>query len=181
MEVTRKTRETRIRVRVRKGAGRTRVQVPDVFYGHMLEAFATWGDFDLEVEATGDMPHHWMEDVAITLGRALRDEIDVTRIRRVGLAYVPMDDALVRVAVDVGDRPFFVGELPDKMYAHVLRSIAFEARLTLHVDVVRGHDEHHIVEAAFKGLGLALSDALQPRGSIRSTKGAVKLRKRGKR
>ncbi|HVL87178.1 MAG TPA: imidazoleglycerol-phosphate dehydratase [Candidatus Thermoplasmatota archaeon] len=172
-EVVRGTKETQIRVELARGAGPARVRVPDPFLSHMLEAFAAWGGFRLAVEARGDLRHHTIEDVAITLGQALRGEIDVNRVRRTGFAYVPMDDALVRVAVDVVDRPFFAGELPERLYTHFFRSFAFEARLTLHVDVLRGHDDHHVTEAAFKALGLALAQALSPRESVLSTKGEV--------
>ena len=98
---------------------------------------------------------------------------------RYGDRTIPMDDALVHVALDIGGRPWYEGPLPSGLYDHWMRSFADNARATLHVRVIRGRDRHHIVEAAFKALGLALRDALVETGAVFSTKGSVALRAEG--
>jgi imidazoleglycerol-phosphate dehydratase len=180
VELTRQTRETQIRVRVeppkaRSNGGPAKIQVQDEMLQHMLESLARWSGLHLEVEASGDLRHHLIEDVGIVLGKALREGLDMERCERVGHAIVPMDEALVLVAVDLIDRPFFQGELPDAMLTHFLQSLAHEGRFNLHVEVMRGIHEHHVCEAAFKGLGIALRKALQPRADHLSTKGKAKV------
>jgi len=98
-------------------------------------------------------------------------------IARFGSALVPMDEALVEAAIDVGGRPYYVGKLPSKLYTHFLHSFATNLDATLHVRVVRGSDRHHVVEAAIKATGMALRHALAPRAEVFSTKGAVKSEK----
>ena len=94
---------------------------------------------------------------------------------RYGERTMPMDDALVQVVLDIGGRPYYRGPLPSRLYDHFLRSFADNARATLHVRVLRGRDRHHVIEAAFKALGMALRDALAETGAVFSTKGAVQL------
>lgn len=179
-ELVRETRETRVRVRVgptgRNGA-MPDVRIQDEMLKHCLEAFGRWSGISLEVEATGDLRHHLVEDVAIVLGRALREGLAMERCERVGHAVVPMDEALVGVALDLIDRPYFRGEVPDPLITHFLQSLAFEGRFNLHVDVMRGGHEHHVTEAAFKALGIAMRKALQPRADHLSTKGRAKVRR----
>lgn len=176
--VERKTRETTIVATVKRGKGAAKADVPEDFLKHMVETLARYSGYDITVAATGDLRHHTVEDVAITLGRAFREEVDVDNIERIASVTIPMDDALVLVALDFVDRPFFVGEVPDDIYTHFFRSFAFECRITLHVQVVRGADKHHIIEAAFKGLGkcMAMASAKRPGGV--STKGKVALKAR---
>jgi imidazoleglycerol-phosphate dehydratase len=176
-ELVRETRETKVRVLVERGSNgaAAKVRVQDEMLQHMLESLGRWSGLRLEVEASGDLRHHLLEDVGIVLGRALRESVDMERCERVGHAIVPMDEALVLVAVDLIDRPFFQGELPDPLLTHFLQSLAFEGRFNLHVDVMRGVHEHHVNEAAFKGLGIALRRALQPRAEHLSTKGKARL------
>jgi imidazoleglycerol-phosphate dehydratase len=143
------------------------------FFDHMLSALATYAGLNLELRARGDLRHHLMEDVALALGAGIRDIAPETAARY-GERTIPMDDALVQAVIDVGGRPFFVGELPNKLYTHVLRSLATSLGATLHVRVLAGSDRHHIIEAAFKATGLALRQALEERGAIFSTKGAVR-------
>jgi imidazoleglycerol-phosphate dehydratase len=127
------------------------------------------------VSAAGDLRHHLVEDVAITLGLALADEVPESAARY-GWALVPMDDALVQAAVDLGGRPWYEGRLPSRLYQHFLQSFAFNLRATVHVRVLRGRDRHHVVEAAVKAVGLALRQALEEKpGGTFSTKGSVKL------
>lgn len=172
--VTRQSNETQIRVHVRAGTGVASVRTGEPFLDHMLVAFARYAGVDLDVEATGDLRHHLIEDVAIVLGQAVA-AFAPAGCARYGDRTVPMDDALVQVVLDIGGRPFYEGPLPSNMYDHFLRSFADNARTTLHVRVLRGRDRHHVVEAAFKALGLALRDALADSGAVFSTKGSVRL------
>ncbi|MEX0837470.1 MAG: imidazoleglycerol-phosphate dehydratase [Gemmatimonadota bacterium] len=171
-KLKRETRETNILIDVKRGTGEARVRVEDRFLGHMVETLARYSGVDIDLEATGDMRHHLVEDVAITLGQALKDEVP-ERATRYGWAQVPMDEALVEAAIDVGGRPYYVGPLPSRLYEHFLQSFADNLGATLHVRVVRGEDKHHMVEAAIKATGLALRQALVEGDRVFSTKGAV--------
>lgn len=170
----RETNETRIDAEVRVGSGEARVHVEDRFLTHMVVTLARYAGLDVDLRAEGDLRHHLVEDVAITLGRALADEVPA-RTTRYGWAQVPMDEALVEAAVDVGGRPFYVGRLPSKLYTHFLHSFATNLGATLHVRVLRGSDRHHVVEAAVKATGLALRQALVEGEGVFSTKGSVRL------
>ena len=174
----RKTRETDVAVRIGlDGTGRYEVSVADRWLRHMLESLARFSRFDLSVRAEGDFGHHVGEDVAITLGRAFREALRGRPVQRLGSATVPMDDALVTVGVDLSDRPYCGAELPDEMLEHFLRSFAMEARITLHAVVVRGKDFHHVNEACFKALGVALHQATRPAAGLRTTKGPVRWKR----
>jgi imidazoleglycerol-phosphate dehydratase len=140
----------------------------------MLETLARHAALDLAVGARGDLRHHLVEDVALALGEALRREIPAA-CARYGHRVVPMDDALVEAAIDVGGRAYWRGPLPSALYDHFLRSLAVAAGVTLHVRVRRGRDRHHVIEAAIKAVGLALRDALAEAPQPLSTKGAVRL------
>jgi imidazoleglycerol-phosphate dehydratase len=172
----RETRETQVRVSLSRAQadGQTTVNTGQPFLDHMLATLARYAGLDLEVEAQGDLKHHLIEDVAITLGTALWQEVPEA-CARYGSALVVMDDALVQVALDAGGRPYYEGSVPSGLYDHFFRSLADNAGLTLHVMVLRGRDRHHIVEAAVKALGLALRAALAPGAAVFSTKGAVRL------
>lgn len=173
-ELVRETKETRVEVKLRlDGAGEAKVSVPDEFLRHMVETLSMYSGVDLEVSAEGDLEHHLVEDVAITLGRAYREALGGAPVKRIASATVPMDEALVQVTVDLIDRPYTHLEVPDIMYEHFLRSFSMELRATVHTMVVRGKDGHHIVEATFKALGLALRDAMTPSRSALSTKSGV--------
>jgi imidazoleglycerol-phosphate dehydratase len=171
--IERETRETRIRVEVSKGSGTAEVRTGVPFLDHMLVTLARYSGLDLTVTARGDLAHHTIEDVAITVGSALL-AILPEHIARYGERTVPMDDALVQVALDLGGRPYYRGPLPSTLYDHWMRSFSDSARATLHVRVLRGRDRHHIVEAAFKALGLALREALVETDAVFSTKGKVR-------
>jgi len=173
-KLKRETRETRITCAVKKGTGATSVKVEDRFLAHMVETLARYASLDVTLEADGDLRHHLVEDVAIVLGLALKDEIPA-KAARYGWAVVPMDEALAEAAVDVGGRPFYVGRTPAKLYTHFLHSFATNLGATLHVRIVRGEDKHHMVEAAIKAVGLALRQALAEGDQVFSTKGAVAL------
>jgi imidazoleglycerol-phosphate dehydratase len=173
--VVRETKETTIRCELTRGSGKARVATGQPFLDHMLVAFARYSGLDLTLQATGDLPHHLIEDVAICVGAALAALLPPTAARY-GDRTVPMDDALVHCALDLGGRPYYRGPIPSSLYDHWMRSFSDNARATLHLRVLRGTDRHHIVEAAFKALGLALRDAFVDSGAVFSTKGGVALR-----
>ena len=114
-KLKRETKETTIVAEVRVGSGEARVRIDDRFLAHMVETLARYSGLDIEIEATGDLRHHLVEDVAIVLGLALADEIPA-KAERYGWAQVPMDEALVEAAIDLGGRPYYVGKLPSKLY-----------------------------------------------------------------
>jgi imidazoleglycerol-phosphate dehydratase len=191
-EIHRKTRETAVEVRlVLDGRGTAEISSGVKFLDHMLDSLARHGLFDLRVQAQGDLEvddHHTVEDVAITLGQALNAAVgDGAGIRRFGQAIVPLDEALAQAAVDFSGRgaafvqiPLdgpVVGDLKTQMVAHFFESLAREARLTLHLDLLKGENDHHRVEACFKAVAKALDWATQvdPRlgGEIPSTKGVL--------
>lgn len=178
-EIVRETRETTVRASFSLGelppfpGPAIRTTIP--FLDHMLETLARYTGAALTVDASGDLRHHLIEDVAITVGTAVRGSVP-NACARYGHAVVPMDDALVEVTLDLGDRRYYRGPLPSSLYDHWMRSFAEHLACTLHIRVLRGRDRHHIVEAAFKALGLALRDALRPVAVVLSTKGSVEVR-----
>lgn len=175
--LTRETGETRVRIRlgVPTDDAVPSIATTDPFLDHMLVTLARYSGVHLEVDAAGDLRHHLIEDVAITLGLALRRETPAA-CARYGSAVIPMDDALVDATLDLGGRFHYEGPVPSGLYDHFLRSFAENAGMTLHVRVLRGRDRHHVIEAALKALGLALRQALTPEGVVFSTKGAVQVR-----
>jgi len=176
-KLTRKTKETDISLSLDlDGTGRSKVTVDDQFLRHMLETFARYASVDMTVEASGDNPHHLIEDVAIVLGAAFRQALGDVPVDRIASAMVPMDDALVTVAVDIVDRPYCEADCPDPLSPHFLRAFAMSSGITLHAIINRGFDDHHIVEATFKALGSALRKAVVPRENVLSTKDAVQVR-----
>jgi imidazoleglycerol-phosphate dehydratase len=154
------------------------VATGDAFLDHMLTTLARYAGADLTVRASGDLRHHLVEDVAISLGISLARAWPPASVRYAD-ALVPMDDALVQVALDAGGRPYYAGRLPSRLYEHFLRSLAHAADMTLHVRVLRGRDRHHVVEAAIKGLGLCVARASAETGAVFSTKGRVELEASG--
>ncbi|GEC99650.1 imidazoleglycerol-phosphate dehydratase [Kocuria varians] len=194
--VERVTSESTVRVSVNlDGTGTSHIETTVPFYDHMLTALSKHSLIDLDVRAHGDIEidvHHTVEDTAIVLGEALRQALgDKRGIRRFGQATVPLDEALASAVVDVSGRPYTVhvgepegqqyhligGHFTGSMTRHVFESLAHHAQLCLHVELIRGRDPHHIVEAQFKALARALRGAVEhdPRmeGSIPSTKGAL--------
>ena len=170
----RETRETRIRVEIRRDPNESNVSTTIPFLDHMLMTLAHYSGLGLRVAATGDLRHHISEDVAIAIGAALAARVPTTATRY-GDRTIPMDDALVHCSLDLGGRPYYRGPLPSTPYEHWMRSFADNARATLHLRVLRGTDRHHVIEAAFKALGLALRDALSDTGIVFSTKGSVAM------
>ncbi|HXG43561.1 MAG TPA: imidazoleglycerol-phosphate dehydratase HisB [Gemmatimonadales bacterium] len=190
--LTRQTRETEITVSLAlDGEGSARVRTGIGFFDHMLEALARHALLDLELTARGDLEvdgHHTVEDTGIVLGQALRAALgDRAGIRRYGDAYVPLDDALVRAVVDVSGRPYLayqieipkwqmLGDYDVFLTPEFFRALVLNAGLTVHLDLVRGENPHHIVEAAFKAFARALDEAtrLDPRVTgVPSTKGVL--------
>ena len=173
--ITRQTSETQVRVEITSNSADITVDTSRPFFDHMLHTFARYAGLGLRISARGDLPHHVIEDVAICVGAALAEFTPAT-VARYGARTIPMDDALVQCVIDLGGRPYYRGDLPNAMYDHWMRSFADNARATVHLRVIRGTDRHHIVEAAFKALGLATRDALIDQGAVFSTKGAVATR-----
>lgn len=174
--VERVTRETQIRLEVELGSGKGDITTGIPFLDHMMVTFARYAGLDVVLRATGDLKHHTIEDVAIAMGTAAA-EVMGSSAARYGERTIPMDEALVQACVDMGGRPYYRGPLPSKLYDHWMRSFADNARATVHLRVLRGVDRHHVVEAGFKALGLALRDAMREsgEGAVFSTKGPVSL------
>jgi imidazoleglycerol-phosphate dehydratase len=172
--VERNTSETSIRVEMGIGRGAADIRTGEPFLDHMMTAFSRYSGLDLTIMATGDLRHHLIEDVALTVGEAVRRILPAT-CARYGERTVPMDEALVQAVLDAGGRPYYRGPIPSSLYEHWMRSFCDASKVTLHLRVLRGSDRHHVVEAAFKALGFALRQALVDTGTVFSTKGAVAL------
>ena len=194
-KVSRKTSESNVELELDlDGTGQSTIATGVPFYDHMLNALAKHSLIDLKVSATGDVDidvHHTVEDVAIVFGQALKEALGhKLQIARYGDATVPLDEALARAVVDVSGRPFLVhsgepqgfeyhligGHFTGSMVRHVFEAIAFNAGITLHVEVLAGRDPHHIAEAQFKSVARALRKAVEhdPRVSgVPSTKGSL--------
>lgn len=189
--ITRKTKETDIKLSFSiDGEGKTNLETGVPFLTHMLDLFAKHGHFDLSVDANGDVEiddHHTTEDIGICLGQAIREALgDKKGIKRYGHAFVPMDDALAQVVIDLSNRPHFEmrGDLPNnkvgtfdtELVYEFLWKLALEARMNLHVIIHYGINTHHMIEAVFKALGRALDEAtmIDPRvKGVPSTKGML--------
>ena len=188
----RKTRETAIEVElVVDGTGKAEVSTGLPFFDHMLDQLARHGGFDLVVRASGDLAvdsHHTVEDVAITVGEALREALgDKAGVRRFASGLYPLDEALVEVALDLSGRPFIVYDVPfgevlplgdppfnPELAEHFFQSLATSAAITLHVSKRAGRNTHHVVEATFKGVARCLRDAVRVEGdAVPSTKGSL--------
>ena len=190
-QVTRNTLETQISVKFNlDGTGFSRLATQVPFLDHMLDQVARHGVFDLEIEARGDLhidAHHTVEDIGITLGQAFAKAIgDKKGVRRYGHAYVPLDEALSRVVIDLSGRPGLefnvefararIGEFDVDLVHEFFQGFANHAHVTLHVDNLRGANAHHQAETAFKAFGRALRMAVEtdPRASgVPSTKGSL--------
>lgn len=187
--VERKTKETDVQVELLvDGSGTTRVETGLPFFNHMLEQLGKHGRMDLSVQCAGDLDidgHHTVEDTGIAVGTALTDALgDKAGIRRFANALVPLDEALVEVALDISGRPFLVWdvEVPSEMIGtfdpglaeDFVQAFVQNAGLTLHVRLLAGRSPHHVLEAAFKGMANALRDAVRIDGTaIPSTKGTL--------
>jgi len=190
-EIERRTQETDVYLKLNvDGTGQHKIVTGVHFLDHMLAHLAVHGLFDLTVQASGDLEvdeHHTVEDVALCLGQALHDALgDRSRIMRTGHAFVPMDDALALVVVDLSGRPYTViqaefdtprvGVLSTSLIQHFLETLAVHGRFNLHARVFYGYDDHHKAEALFKALGQALRAAAardSRREDVPSTKGTL--------
>jgi imidazoleglycerol-phosphate dehydratase len=172
--VERETKETKIRVEARIGSGIAKIDTSVPFLDHMMVVLAKYSSIDLTISARGDLRHHVVEDVALSVG-AVVAAIVPAGAARYGERVVPMDEALVQAAIDVGGRPYYRGPVPSSLYEHWMRSFCDAGKFTLHIRILRGEDRHHVVEAAFKALGFSLRQALADTGSVFSTKGPVQL------
>lgn len=190
-ELVRKTNETDIELAFTiDGSGKSNIETGVPFMTHMLDLFTKHGQFDLNVKAVGDVEvddHHTTEDIGICLGQALQKALgDKKGIKRYGNAFVPMDEALAQVVVDLSNRPHLemraefpsqkVGTFDTELVHEFLWKLALEARMNLHVVVHYGQNTHHIIEAVFKALARALDEAttIDPRiQGVPSTKGML--------
>lgn len=190
-EVARRTNETDIRLAFNvDGTGVSEIETDVPFLNHMLDLFTKHGQFDLKVDAKGDVEiddHHTVEDIGICLGQTLREALgDKRGIKRYASVFIPMDEALAQVVIDISNRPHFeyraeypsatVGSFTTELVHEFLWKFALEARITLHVIVHYGHNTHHMIEAVFKALGRALDEAtsIDPRvQGVPSTKGVL--------
>lgn len=187
--VTRKSKETRLAANVGlEGRGRIQVSSGLPFLDHMLEQVARYGGFDLALRGAGDVdvdPHHLVEDAGIVVGQALSQALgDRAGVNRFASAYAPLDESLARVVVDLGRRPFLsynvpvrgrIGTLESEVLEEFWRAFSIHLGATIHVDLIRGRNRHHIVEASFKALGLALRHAMSTSGDggVPSSKGLL--------
>ncbi len=178
-EVKRKSKETQLSARVSlDGGGRVNVATGLPFLDHMLEQVARYAGVDMKLKGTGDLhvdTHHLVEDAGIVVGQAFSSALgDRSGIVRFGSAYAPLDEALARVVVDLGRRPFLsynvplrgrIGTLEAEVLEEFWKALSIHLGATIHVDVIRGRNRHHIAEATFKALGLALREAMAAGGA----------------
>jgi imidazoleglycerol-phosphate dehydratase len=185
----RETRETTVDLTLEvDGSGQASASTGIPFFDHMLEQLGKHGGFDLKIEAQGDLEidlHHTIEDVGIVLGTALTEALgDKAGVRRFASAMVPLDEALVQVALDLSGRPFLVyevdpvsewiGTFDPQLAEEFWRAFAFAAGITLHLRSLSGRNGHHVIEASFKGVARSLRDAVRIEGTgIPSTKGSI--------
>lgn len=189
--LTRKTNETDISLSLNlDGSGKQNIHTGVGFFDHMLSGFTRHGFFDLDVNVKGDLDvdcHHTIEDTGIVLGNAIREAVgDKKGIKRFGSMILPMDETLVLCAIDLSGRPYFsfgaefttdrVGDMDTEMVREFFYAISYAAGMNLHMKVLSGTNNHHIIEALFKAFGKALDDAVSydPRiTDILSTKGSL--------
>ncbi|MEG0314224.1 MAG: imidazoleglycerol-phosphate dehydratase HisB [Erysipelotrichaceae bacterium] len=188
-EINRKTKETEVMVKLDlDGSGKSVVNTGVGFLDHMLRLMAFHAKIDLNVEATGDIDvddHHLIEDVGITLGTCLLEALGKKEgIQRYSTVYLPMDEALARVCIDISGRSYLVfnaefnreniNGFSTEMVEEFLRAVAFNMKTTLHVEIEYGTNDHHKIEAIFKGFGKALKEAIKVDGTeLPSTKGII--------
>jgi imidazoleglycerol-phosphate dehydratase len=189
--VERNTNETRIKVSVNlDGSGKFAIKSGLPFLEHMLEQVARHGLIDMDIVADGDLhidAHHTVEDIGITLGQAVDKALNKTGIRRYGHAYVPLDEALSRVVIDFSGRPGLefhvpfkrgsVGDFDVDLFHEFFQGFVNHAKVTLHIDTLRGENAHHQIETVFKAFGRAVRMAIEPdprmQGTVPSTKGTL--------
>ena len=190
MEANRKTGETEVKIRMNlDGEGLNNIKTPAFFFNHMLDLFSRHALFDLDINAKGDIEvdfHHLVEDTGIVMGEAFLKALgNKEGICRYGSFYVPMDEVLAFCSVDISGRPFIffeadflrdkVGEFDVELVEEFFTAFANSARITLHMEIIRGKNTHHMIEALFKAFGRALKEvvAFDPREKVPSTKGVL--------
>jgi len=190
-ESRRTTKETSVEIRLAlDGSGKAEIATGIGFLDHMLELLTHHGGLDLSVRARGDLHvdfHHTVEDVGLVLGDCLGEALgDKAGVNRFGLAYVPLDEALSRVVVDLSGRPYLdwrvrfksdrVGDFPTELFQDFFRALTDRSKVTVHVETLHGDNNHHIIETVFKAFARALREAtrLTGGGGIPSTKGTLK-------
>ncbi len=190
-ELSRKTYETDVNVKINlDGSGKYNIDTGIGFLNHMLCMIAKHGMTDLDIAAKGDLNvdfHHTMEDVGIVMGKCIKDSLgDKKNIKRYGTFFIPMDESLSMVSIDLSGRPYLVfdadfktekvGQMDTELVEEFFRAVAFNAEMTLHIKVIYGKNTHHMIEGIFKAFGHALKEAVSIDSSINgimSTKGTI--------
>lgn len=188
-KISRNTLETKIELELAvDGSGDIAINSGIGFFDHMLKTLAFYAGFDLHISCQGDLhidSHHTLEDIGLTLGAAFKEALgDKKGIGRFASPITPMDESLVLVAIDISNRPYLVenlkfngerlGEIETENFKEFFQAFTVSAAINLHIDVIRGENDHHIIEAVFKGLGRAIKEAIEIVGSeVISTKGVL--------
>ncbi len=188
-KISRQTLETKIEVNLNlDGSGIINIKSGIGFFDHMLRAMAFYAGFDLDISCQGDLyvdTHHSVEDIGLSLGGCFKEALgDKKGIQRFASPITPMDESLVLVALDISNRPYLVenlkfkceriGDMETQSFKEFFHAFAISAGLTLHIDLMRGENDHHMVEATFKGLGRAIKEAIYVSGGqVVSTKGVL--------
>jgi len=188
IKINRKTSETDIKLTIDFDASYSAKLDTEIgFLNHMLNTFAKYSDIDIKLNATGDLhvdPHHLVEDIAIVLGKAIRERINQnTKIKRFGYTILPMDDSLILLSLDLSGRSYlnydvsinkpFIGGIEEEIYKEFFMKLTNNTMMNLHIQQLAGENGHHIIENIFKALGLCLKDALQITEDVLSTKGTI--------
>lgn len=187
--INRDTFETSIEVQLNlDGSRKISIDTGIGFFNHMLTAMAFYAEFDLGLKCHGDLEvdsHHTVEDIGLVLGQALKEALGDRRgISRFSSTVTPMDESLALIAIDISNRPYLVenlsfrsqrvGNMDSQDFKEFFRAFAFSSGITLHIDIMRGENDHHKIEAVFKGLGRALKEAIKiENNSVISTKGVL--------
>jgi len=184
-EITRKTQETEVKLYLNlDGKGKSEINTNYPFLNHMLSLFCTHGFFDMRIVARGDIEvdyHHLVEDVGICLGEAVKKALGEKRgIKRYGYSFVPMDEVMVQIAIDISGRPLLIFNLSSQfeLAREFFRGFSSQAGITLHINLYYGEGFHHIMEATFKAFALSLDEATKidkRREGIPSTKGRIEI------
>lgn len=185
-QISRVTKETDISIKLNvDGSGKEKIHVEPAFWKHMFELLTFYSSFDIELKAEGDDQHHLVEDIGICMGQAFKKAMgDKKGIKRFGNILLPMDETLVRIALDVSGRPYLFFNVPiersKEEYSllenarEFIKGFVNHAGITVHIDLIRGENLHHVIEAVFKGLGVVMKDARTLSGeNITSTKGKI--------
>jgi imidazoleglycerol-phosphate dehydratase len=185
--IKRETKETQITLDLKQTGEASKIKTPIPFLNHMLDAFSYYAGLTLILDASGDLEvddHHLVEDIGIVLGQEFKRFIsEMKGFKRFGGSYIPMDEALSRVVIDISNRPTLIyhvdvknssiGLLTLQNVKEFFKAFVNEARVTLHIENLYGENDHHIIESVFKAFGKALKEAITPLESIQSTKGVL--------